>query len=481
MGEVTEEKSTAAQPEIASVPAIPCDAVIHSLEDKQKMQLTIKVDAPKNGGGDVTLEKLTKHLRDKKIAYGIDEEMLLKIAGEPLYDQLVTVAVGTPAQDGIDGKVTEKFAREVKPTFKERDDGTVDFKELNLVLNVDEGAVICEIQVPTKSVDGRNIYGATIRGRNGLAAVIPQGENTKLSEDGTLLCATTAGSLVFRKGKFCVDPVLKLENVDTSSGNIRFNGDVVVRGNVQEGFEIRCKGNVRVDGMVEGASIFADGSILLTNGINGMNHGILEAGKELTAKYIENCTVRAGGGIKAETIVNSTVETDGGIEIRGKRGRIAGGKLTVLGSIDSRRIGSRSAVQTTIVLGTTPSLMKEKAALEQELKAMTPQLEEMSKNLAYLERLESLGQMDDPERRRALNQIRLQLPVLKMKKGKLQKQKEDMEARIQGVGASMLVSQKVYPPTKIIIGNASKITNDIIENCRIFRDSTGEIMVGKTV
>ena len=80
-----------------------------------------------------------------------------------------------------------------------------------------------------------------------------------------------------------MEPVLKVDNVDNSTGNLRFNGDVVVKGFVQEGFEIHSTGNVRIEGSVEGASIYADGSILLVNGINGMGRGILQAGKEVTS------------------------------------------------------------------------------------------------------------------------------------------------------------------------------------------------------
>ncbi len=173
------------------------------------------------------------------------------------------------------------------------------------------------------------------------------------------------------------------------------------------------------------------------------------------------------------------METDGNIEISGKRGRIAGGKLTVFGSINSRRVGSRSAVQTVIVLGSTPSMMREKMDLENRLKELNDKYEEMRKSLDYLERLDKAKQITTPERKKALNQMRLQAPVLKMKRAKLMEQKAELEERLQGVAHCMLVSQKVYPPTKIMIGNASMVIQDITENCRIYRNSQGEISVGK--
>lgn len=456
------------------------DAEIHGYEGLNKMTYALSVDPPEGEGAPVTVEKLGQFLRQQHVSYGVDEAALEKLAAG-LYSKPLEVARGTPVENGLDGSVKELYPREVKPVFKERDDGTVDYKEMNLVVNVSEGQALCEITLPTEGKEGRNVYGTAIRPRRGLAAVVPAGDNTKVTDDGKQLVAVLAGSLVFSKGKFRVDPVLKVDNVDNSVGNIRFNGDVVVKGFVQEGFEIRSSGNVRVEGSVEGASIYADGSILLVNGMNGMNHGILQAGKEITSKYIENCAIRAGGDIKAETIINSTVETDGNVEISGKRGRIAGGKFTVFGSINARRVGSRSAVHTTIILGSTPTVMREKQDIEDQLKELREQVEEMRKSLDYLERLDKSGQINTPDRKKALNSLRLQLPMLKMKQGKLQKQKEALEERLSSVSQCMLTSQKVYPPTKVIIGNASTIIQDIMENCRIYRNSEGEIAIGKTV
>lgn len=454
------------------------DAKVHGYEGINKMTYALSVDPPEGNGTPVSLDMLQRFLKEHRVVYGLDEDALQLLA-DGLYNKPLEIARGTPVCNGEDGSIKELFPREVKPTFKEREDGTINFKEMNLVVNVEEGQTLCEITLPTDGTEGRNVYGSPIKPRRGLAPVVPAGENTKVIEEGRKLVAAKTGSLVFQKGKFRVEPVLKVDNVDNSTGNLRFNGDIVVKGFVQEGFEIYSTGNVRIEGSVEGASIYADGSILLVNGINGMGRGILQAGKEITSKYIENCSIRAGGDVKAETIVNSTVETDGNVEISGKRGRIAGGKLTVFGSINSRRVGSRSAVQTVIVLGSTPSMMREKMELENRLKELNDKYEEMRKSLDYLERLDKAKQIITPERKKTLNQMRLQAPVLKMKRAKLMEQKAELEERLQGVAHCMLVSQKVYPPTKIMIGNASMVIQDITENCRIYRNSQGEISVGK--
>ena len=82
------------------------------------------------------------------VGYGLDEEALQLLA-DGLYNKPLEIARGTPVCNGVDGSIKELFPREIKPTFKEREDGTINFKEMNLVVNVEEGQTLCEITLPT--------------------------------------------------------------------------------------------------------------------------------------------------------------------------------------------------------------------------------------------------------------------------------------------------------------------------------------------
>ena len=57
--------------------------------------------------------------------------------------------------------------------------------------------------------------------RDGIAATVPKGRNTVLSEDGTVLLAARTGRVEFNGRGFQVKPVLEIGgNVDYSTGNI---------------------------------------------------------------------------------------------------------------------------------------------------------------------------------------------------------------------------------------------------------------------
>ncbi len=70
-------------------------------------------------------------------------------------------------------------------------------------------------------------------------------------------------------------------------GNINFPGDVEIKGNVISNLTVTATGNIEILGAVEAASIIAGKNIVLKTGIQGMDKGVLQAGGNITARFIE--------------------------------------------------------------------------------------------------------------------------------------------------------------------------------------------------
>ena len=62
-----------------------------------------------------------------------------------------------------------------------------------------------------------------------------------------------------------------MENVDNSVGNIYFDGTVIVRKNVLNGFKVIAKGDVQVNGIIEGGYVENTGDVVVRQGIQGYN------------------------------------------------------------------------------------------------------------------------------------------------------------------------------------------------------------------
>ncbi len=429
-----------------------------------------------------TVELLQRVLKDCRITFGVDEEALESffstIPGSLLYNTPVIVAQGIPAVEGSDGYVKELFDRTSKPHFDERPDGTIDFKNLHIVNNISKGTVICEIINPVQGTLGTSVYNKPLRPRTAKAPAVPRGENVDLitiDEYSSQLVAAIDGNLVYKDKRFCVEHTFRVNgNVNNSVGNINFTGNVVVTGDVCEGYSIKTNGDVTVFGIVEGASIYAGGNIILQKGINGMGKGILEAQKDITAKFIENCTVRAGGDIKSESIINSTVEADGRLTLIG-RGTLVGGNITVFGSVDAKIIGSRSYTHINIVLGVTPNMLRERTQIRQQHKAVLSEFQSLNSDILFLEQTQNIT---ESERQKQLALYQGKLNLVLFKKNRLEKKILKFSEQQSEISTCTLTCNTAYPPMRITIGTETYRLTNIANMCRFYQNSEGEVVLG---
>ena len=117
-----------------------------------------------------------------------------------------------------------------------------------------------------------------------------------------------------------VSDILEVKDVDSSTGDIDYEGSVKINGNVCANFSVRAKGDIEVSGVVEGAYLEAGGDIIITRGMNGMIKGTLKAGGNIVAKFIENAKVHADGYISTESILHSDVYAASEVLVSGRRG-----------------------------------------------------------------------------------------------------------------------------------------------------------------
>ena len=84
-----------------------------------------------------------------------------------------------------------------------------------------------------------------------------------MSEDGTKLISQVSGHVQLEGDKVFVSNCLELVDVDASTGDIDYDGSVVIKGNVLAGFSVKAAGDISVSGIVEGATLISGGNITL--------------------------------------------------------------------------------------------------------------------------------------------------------------------------------------------------------------------------
>ncbi len=320
-------------------------------------------------------------LKVNNIIFGVDYNKIEELLQNNIYNEPIKIAFGKPKVDGCDGYFIYHFDKEpsLKPQLLE--DGSVDFRNLNIVQNVKENQLLVTYIPPTQGIDGCYVTGEIISAKKGKSLKFPKGKKVKVSEDGYHLLAEIDGNVEIVNGKVCVSNKMIIDgNVDASTGDISFNGDVFITGNILTGFTIIATGSINVDGFVEASLLKADGDIILKNGIQGSGKGKLISGGNVVTKFIEMCEVYAKGNITTNAIMNSFVESEQNIIVSGKRGFIIGGITKALDKIQAIGLGNTSEIITTLEVGFTDENAKQLLILEKEIKTLVKEIKLIERN-----------------------------------------------------------------------------------------------------
>lgn len=453
------------------------DAKLWIFVSHDKMTAEMAVQPPVGDGAAITENDVRKELAKNKVQFGIDDAVVAQLVS-PLYGEKLTVARGVAAQHGVDGLCDEKFSREKHKNMQLREDGTVNCRELNLINEVKQGTLICECTAPTKGVAGTDVTGRTLPARDGKKALPAVGENITTTPDGLRSIAAVRGNLVFKNNRFVVETVYRVEHVDYDVGNISFFGDVQVNGDVMDGFEIHSGGTVTLRGQVSSTVIEAE-NIIIEKGINGNGKAILNAKNKLQAGFIENCNIFVGKELVAGYLMNCRVECEGTVDVSRGKGIISGGALTSLGDVRARVVGNESYTTTTIALGITPTMQKQRQELEAMLAEVKTHLEEMQKNINYIEQLVAEGITVPQDRVTLLQRYQIQMPMTEKKKTHIIRQIQAIDEKMQSSTEATLVARRIYPPTRVTIGTQTVIVPNVLSNSRVYRNVEGEVVFGR--
>lgn len=439
------------------------------------MEVYLTLHAPENGGRDIAVEDIRDALAKHNVVYGINEELIDRMVESQTYGQPVLVAEGTPAQDGADGSIVKHFADDVALKPRERADGTVDFRDLGLIVNVIKGTEICDIIEPAEGVPGTDVRGMTIAPKPGKPARIPQGTNTGLSGDGMKLLALVDGNLVARGSQYNVEPTFTIkEDVGVATGNIDFIGEVNVTENVGEGYLVRAKGNVTVRGMVYGATIEAGGNIVIKNGALNAK---LTAGGNIEVKFAENSTISGKGNLKSDSLINCNINCQGELNATGNPGTLMGGQCVVTKDITANYIGSKSYTHTYITVGDLALIAEEKRQLEYKLQELDDEIRRLEQALDYLAQIRKRDGSLPPERaemQKTAQNTKIQRSI--ERNPILHRIKEIDESIESRCNISVTAKKILYPNVKIAISNSVLNVEAEYSRCKVICEN-GEAVI----
>ncbi|WP_339719960.1 FapA family protein [uncultured Paraglaciecola sp.] len=281
-----------------------------------------------------TLDSLFAELKASGIKRGISTKRLNRLVEQSaqalpgeIFEELI--AKGLPPRVGKSSKLKPLVQNALERILKPQTLGSsrVDMRNLGAIICVQKGAELLRRMPPSDGRNGFTVGGEVIKAKSGEWIKFRPGDGTVISDnDENLLLADIAGMPKFKDQKMWVDDIFICKGVNVGSGNVEYDGSVLVNGDVTEKMEIHATGDVTINGFVESATIHADGDIIITEGAMGkVNDSATEYSTSLTAKG--SVHVAHGQGLDINCNGNVTVGRQLAYSRINCRGKVTVGNL----------------------------------------------------------------------------------------------------------------------------------------------------------
>ncbi len=307
-------------------------------------------------------EWLFEALMALEVSHGIDKTAISALCHTPPKSDIVEavlIAQGTPPVPGADTMVDHPFQMG-KQAGKILPDGSIDLRDRNSVIGVEEDQPLGEVISATKGIPGENLLGEHIETTDGKEISFKAGENVRAEGNPPhAFFAEINGNVYITSDTIHIKKVFIVNgDVDYEVGNIDTTHDVQINGNISAGFVVKSGGSISVSGIIEAGSVLScRGDIIAAQGIVGEGtqvtaQGVISMGSILT-KFIQNSTVMAKGDIEVGSyIFNSKVRSGTTIKVH-KEGGVRGGSIVGGETFASQsvhcHIGGSQSTSTTII------------------------------------------------------------------------------------------------------------------------------------
>lgn len=198
---------------------------------------------------------IVKCLKENSIIYGIQYKAFQDI----IDGKEATVAIGNPPIPTVDDVLEVKFLND---TDSKKEEATVNYLDRNKIKSVKAGDLLGTIIRGKAGEDGKDIRGARIEAKPIKEVELNLAGGCKLF--GDKIVATVDGMPVYSKKGNKIEVKKKYEvamNVDLKTGNINFNGEVLVNGNVEENLSVYGSCGVTVRGNATNTKITSLGDV----------------------------------------------------------------------------------------------------------------------------------------------------------------------------------------------------------------------------
>lgn len=397
--------------------------ISYQILERRDAQITISIESDEmgasaeittaQGGNHLTAKAILTAAQQAGVKKGFSKEDLIKLAHlaakEPP-NSIVTlqIASGKLAKNGHDAKikmlVQSAQDRILRP--KEREDGSVDMRDLGDIICVKVGEALAKKVPLTEGKQGYTVTATPLEAEPGNDVDLIPGEGTSISpKNADILISQKVGLPKFIENGMEVDEVYKVNDVNVTTGHINFEGSVIIDGDVNEGMKVVASGDITIGGFVESATIEAGGDVTISGGIIGRKHDVdsakitditmsvsVRANGNIFAKYCQYAELSSKKDIRIENqLMHSLVSTHGKLWLGTEaiaNGKLIGGYIKAGTSVHAGIIGATAGSNTIISFVRQISrIKKEIEIIDEQIKVDSDKTSELKVAINKLKKL----------------------------------------------------------------------------------------------
>lgn len=368
--------------------------------DRMSARLSL---TPPQGGEVVTLEQAQAELGRAGVTEGVLTDVLTRVIAEGKAAD-VEVAVGRAAVNGEHTRFELLVADLQDRHPRLNTHGLIDYRDLGDLVVVKEGTPLMRRVPFTAGEIGMDVTGNPLLAKPGTDwpfAPGLKGAGPDPDDPNTLVALVTGQPVPVSHG-VKVDSNIVIQQVDMSTGNVKFDGAVNIKGDVKEGMRVFSTGDVVIGGTVEAGQIEAGGNVVIKGGVIGRNeyngrasgreawfNAKVTAGGSIHARYAENAFLEAGVDVVLDDYAMHSELSALNHVIVGKpgsrKGRCMGGHVRATLSIRVAESGSSSGMHTLLQAGYNPLVTEELDVIEQALAKHVGEIANLQKIIDFVQ------------------------------------------------------------------------------------------------
>jgi hypothetical protein len=455
--------------------------------DDEKMNAFLDCEPGLGQGRALSVGAVREVLNGKGIKFGIDENRIAEVIGAAETSKNaqkdVCVASGKQPLPGADGTIEYLFSTNTQDAdFKILADGRIDYRHSQNIVMAQKDQMLARLVGPKPGRAGMNVFGEEVPAPDGTPAGFIAGEGVRAEKENTEFYAEINGSIILNGSIIAVVNTFVVNgDVDFSTGNIQFNGTVLINGNVPDGFEVKAEGDIIVAKIVESARLEAGRDVVIKGGVQGKGKGLVSAGRDIKVGYAQNARLEAQGNICiGNSAINSYIFTSKNLVMLERHGSVIGGEVFAQRGIDVRVLGSENGVKTFIEVGTNYLVMRRISELDAAIEFCERNLTKIDDCLkTFYGRMKSGRPLDDATKQIVAKTLEKKKDLEQRRTVMLAKRTDLFAASRERDACFVKVKQICFSDVTIKIKEYKTVVSKMRENIRFFEDRKAEtIAVG---